>query len=86
MQPLQHGFPKWIKVRLCKYLQYQASDIYFTLELIIEGSKVFPGSTVSVKWMGVWYDGTVMEFGPKCNLFKVQMNGRLRVHMLYATS
>lgn len=30
-----------------------------------------PGISVSVEWMGVWYDGTIVKIGPKYNLYKV---------------
>ena len=37
----------------------------------IGGVNVYPGSAVSVLWMGVWYDGTVVKLGPKKDLYKV---------------
>lgn len=40
--------------------------------LDIDGIKVYPGSPVNVKWLGVWYDGTVIKVGPQYNLYKVQ--------------
>lgn len=43
------------------------------LELSVQGSKVYLGSIVSVRWMGVWYDGTVVQIGPHSNLFKVSI-------------
>ena len=29
------------------------------------------GSTVQLKWLGVWYEGFVVKIGPKKNLYRV---------------
>lgn len=31
------------------------------------------GATVQVKWLGVWYEGTVIKVGPKRNLCMVHI-------------
>ena len=36
-----------------------------------DGRQVHIGSPVQLKWLGVWYEGFVVEIGPKRNLCKV---------------
>ena len=43
----------------------------FTAFVDLDGNKVYPGSRVNVKWMGVWYDGKIIKIGPQKNLCKV---------------
>ena len=39
----------------------------------LDGIKVYPGSAVTVKWKGVWYDGVVVKMGPQKHLCEVQV-------------
>lgn len=53
----------------------------------IGGDKIYPGSSVNVNWMGVWYDGTVIKIGPQNNLYKVSYkpirSQQVRVNVLF---
>lgn len=42
------------------------------LLLVTDGHMVHIGCTVEVRWLGVWYQGTVTKIGPKRNLCKVR--------------
>ncbi len=45
-----------------------------TLRIIIaelNGTKIFAGTRVNIKWKEVWYDGTVIKLGPVTDLVKV---------------
>lgn len=47
------------------------------------GNKLYPGSTVTVKWKGGWYDGVVSKVGPQNHLLKVHYKSTCKARHLY---